>query len=477
MKLDLSTNKTTRLCTSPARDNLVYIAFIVFLSITSIIFSFMLPFGQAPDEMSHYQMIEEEFGTNGYVEEMNAKLWYEGEYASLPFNPAAKINPTAASKAAGEHFDLRFSIADFHISPLCLKHLPMGIGFYLGAALNLPIIVCTHMAELFATAFYVFMCCLTIRIVPVKKDIFALCMLIPETIHQCSSVSYDAVLMPCCFFLFAYILHLYYREKKVGWKDMIVIGIFTLIIAITKAPYAAIVLSILIIPASHFELRIGKNSGKSIEIVSIIRKYWYIAVILIILAACVFIYLFKETPLIKTILSDIIYFPDFLRFLKRTFSQRIYDHIHQMVGVFGWVDSFVSGQYIILFFGVMVYLNTCTTDNPGKLPNIPRRLIILTSAIAIILLVEIALQPWNYEYYGWDITADLSHYRQYIANAEVNTGIQGRYFIPCLPMILVALSGTTQRKKSAIYYLVQIAFYVVTAITIISILNNRYWIG
>ena len=475
MKLDLSKIKATKPYTALVgnRDRIISIMFVLFASVISVIFSFMLPFGQDPDEMAHYHMIEEEFGTNGYIDELDAKIWQGGGYAALPFNLAGRVDQNTASAAATEHFDKRLSITDFHISPLVVRHLPMGLGFYLGVALNLPIIVCTHMAELFATAFFIVIGCLAIRITPIKKDIFALSMLIPVTVQQCSSVNYDAVLIPCCFLLFAYILHLYYREAKVGWKDIVIVGILSLVIAITKLPYATIALALLIIPVSHFDLKIGKR----FEVASIIRRFWYIVVILIILAGGAAIYLGRHDPLIKTMVSDILEFPEFLKFLQRTYEQRFYVHLQQMVGMFGWADSYVTNQYVVLFYCMMVYLNTCITENVGKGLNLPRRLWMILLVAGSIFLVEVAMQSWNYSaLYGWDTNVSLDQYRQYIAASDVNMGVQGRYFTPCLPMFLVALSGTTKRKKTAIYYIVQIAFYVITAYVIINTMNLRYWI-
>ncbi len=475
MKLDLSTIKASKPYTFLAdnRDKAISIIFILFASIISVIFSFMLPFGQDPDEMAHYHMIEEEFGTSGYIDELDIKIWQGGGYSALPFNLAGRVDTNTAATAATEHFDKRLSLTDFHISPLFVRHLPMGLGFYIGAALDLPIIVCTHMAELFATVFFIVIGYLAIRITPVKKDIFAFCMLIPVTIQQCSSVNYDAVLIPCCFLLFAYILHLYYREAKVGWKDIVIVGILSLVIAITKLPYATIALALLIIPVSHFDLKIGKR----FEVASIIHRFWYIVVILIILAGGAAIYLGRHDPLIKTLVSDILEFPEFLKFLQRTYEQRFYVHLQQMVGMFGWADSYVTSQFVILFYGVMVYLNTCITENVENKLNLPRRLYMIALVAGAIFLVEVAMQSWNYyALYGWDSNVGLEQYRQYIALSDVNMGVQGRYFIPCLPMLLVALSGTIKREKTAGYYLIQALFYAITAYSIINTMNLRYWI-
>lgn len=475
LKLSEITERRTITFLSRNRNKITIVLFVIFTSVMCTVFSFMIPFGQTPDEPAHYQMIEQEFGTTGYYDEICEKLWVGGGYYHLPFNIEGKVADCVDPSTSQVHFDKELSITDFHLSPLALRHLPMGIGFYLGIALDLPIIVCTHLAEIFAIVFYIVMGCLTIRIVPIKKEIFAFCLLIPETIHQCSSVNYDAILIPCCIFLFAYILHLFYREENIKWKNMAIIALVTIVIALIKVPYITIAMTLFLIPVSHYELRIGRKDGKNIEIASFVRKFWYVAVIVAILLVCVCIYLGRENSLIKTLMSDILELPSFLKFLYRTYEDRIYAHLQQMVGVFGWVDSWVSNQYIILFFGMMVYLNVGITEHVDNRLSFKRRIALLVFVTISLVLIEIAMQSWNYVYYGWDTTVGLEQYRQYVVASDVNTGVQGRYFIPLLPMILVALSGTIERKRTAKYILIQILFYSLTAIRLYSILKIRYW--
>ena len=423
--------------------------------------------------MTHYKYIEKEFGTSGYADEMASKIWSGGGYSELPSNEGVKVDESLAHSVSDAHFDKKLSIKDFHIKIQCIKHLPAGVGFYLGILLRLPIITCTHMAELFAAAFFVFMGCITIKIAPIKKEVFAFCMLIPETLQQCTSVNYDAVLIPCSMFLFAFILHLYYREEKVGWKDVLVIATVTIVIVVTKIPYAAISLCVLIIPASHYEL----NIGKKIEIASLIRRFWYLVLMLAMLAGFFYVYSRRHTPDMKTLVSDIMSFPEFLKLLWRTGDHLGYYHIQQLVGMFGWLDSVVSSIYIIIFFSVMVYLNSCITETVEGKIGIVRRAWLLLISIIIFMFIEAAIQSYTYEYLDWDRLAGISTYRSYISDLDMILGVQGRYWIPILPIILVSFSGETKRKKTSFYYIIQLLFYALSAVYVIGILYNRYWIG
>ena len=296
-------------------------------------------------------------------------------------------------------------------------------------------------------------------------------MLIPECIQQCTSVNYDSVVIPTSIFLFAYILKLYYSDEKIKWKQMSFLALVSLVVLVTKAPYVLILLSIFIIPISRFELKIGKK----FEAASFFRKFWFVFVILMIIVGVLGVYVLRRSPEVKTVVADILSFPSFVSLLYRTYSHWGYYHLQQMVGMFGWIDSVVTSQFLLLFFGMMTYLNVCMVEKVEKGLNFPRRLILFLIAIAIIIFIEIALQTWTYKYLEWDILAGVDTFRQYNNDLTEILGVQGRYWIPCLPLILVALSGTSERKNVKVYYGVQVVYYIIALYNVMTLLYTRYW--
>ena len=110
--------------------------------------------------------------------------------------------------------------------------IALNIGLCLGMSLNLPIMTCTYLAEIFSFLFYITLGVTSIKIAPMKKDIFTFCLLMPMTVQQCMSVSYDAVLIPICFFLTAYIFYLYYSNHQVSWKELSLLAILSFVILI-----------------------------------------------------------------------------------------------------------------------------------------------------------------------------------------------------------------------------------------------------
>lgn len=101
------------------------------------------------------------------------------------------------------------------ISLKCVKHLPATIGIMLGIILRLPTYWVMQLGEIFALIFYIGVCSKALLLMPVKKEIFEIIMLFPMSIQQAASINYDAVLLPLCFLLIAYILHIKFDVNAV----------------------------------------------------------------------------------------------------------------------------------------------------------------------------------------------------------------------------------------------------------------------
>ena len=453
------------------RKTILYLLFAVCALAQGLVYSFMIPLGQVPDEFTHYEMMEQEFGTEGYIAELKSEVYTAGGYENMPWRADVKVDNAAAAAVAGKQFSRRPGLTEFHPNIMIFRHLPAGIGFYLGTALGLPMMTCTYLAEIFSVLFFAGIGTLALKTAPVKKEIFALCLLIPESLQQCASVSYDATTIPLAILLFAWILRLYEDGTTVRWKHMLGIAGISFVLLITKPPYALIALTVFMIPAGQFELKIGKK----IEMARLIRKYWYIAGILVLLLCGGGVYYLRNTSTMKTMIADVLCIGDFARMLGRTFKQLGYEYLHMMVGVFGWLDSRVSYGFVALFVGMTVWLNAARVEKPERELNAGRRWWMVFVFLLALLLSLIALQEYSYQILGADVVGGIDVFQQHVKNLDTIIGFQGRYIIPILPVLLVAVSGKTERKASKGYYLLQIAYYVYAFITVIGILQGRYW--
>ena len=455
-----------------SKNNLIFpIVFLLIVIVEGLVFSHIIPFGQVPDEITHYEYICQEMGSPEYAIEMRTALWDNGGFYSLPGNSDVKINKETYDSLKSVKFSKGLSFSDIRPNYRILRHLPAALGLYIGIALRLPMLSCSFLSEFFSLIFFAFMGFLVLKIVPIKKELFMLCLLLPMSIQQNVSISYDSVLNPCCFLLFAYILKLYYHEEKVGWKNLLVMLLLLIPIVVIKPPYAIIIFSILIIPFSKYELKIGNK----IDVKKILRRIWPILLILLVLLIIIAGYVCRRNKYEKTIIADILCFGDFISLLGRNYETFAYYRMQQFFGCFGWIDCAVNSVFIIISIIVITYLNCNVIEEINVKLNVWRRILLFLTGLFLMLFIYIVMQAWTYDYLGYDMLAGVDTYKEYVKGLDFILGVQGRYLIPCLPLILVALSGETKRKNKRAYVLVQVGYYIFVAFIVFSLLYERYW--
>ena len=142
-------------------------------------------------------------------------------------------------------------------------------------------------------------------------------------------------------------------------------------IVITKPPYAIILFSILIIPFSKYELKIGSR----IDVKKIIRKVWPILVILFVLSVVLVGYVCRRNKYEKTIIADLTCFGDFISLLVRNYESFAYYRIQQLFGCFGWIDCAVISVFIMRSIIVMTCLNCNIIEETKIKLNVWRRVV------------------------------------------------------------------------------------------------------
>src|SRR5574344_1882031 len=170
-----------------------YLLFFITYLFVGLIFAFLMPTYQVPDEQSHISMIYEELNQN-----INSHEIYKDfdDTIRITYNKDQKVNKSEYFRFEKKlNNNLKLKIPSIRI----IRHLPQAIGIIIGHFFKLPMFIALFLAELLALLFYTLICTLSLKIIPFKKHIMAFIMLLPVSIQQAGSLSYDAVLIPICF--------------------------------------------------------------------------------------------------------------------------------------------------------------------------------------------------------------------------------------------------------------------------------------
>lgn len=446
-----------------------------FFTVAGLVFgifmSVIIPPVQVPDEYAHYKMMISEIGLDEQYYEEIQQFVSKVELDEVIGNNLIKADYSKIKKNINEHFKCREKkgIA-FSLGIDAIKHFPMAVGLYMGIVLNLPIYFCLQMSELGAVLFFVIIGRIALKNMSVKKELLCAIMLLPMSLQQCSSVNYDAVLIPICYLLSSYILKFRYSEEKIMWKNMIFILFLTLAIFVIKMPYIVIILLLFVVPKEKFELKIGEN----IDIIDIIYKHKIITGIIFIVCACFGIFILRNNYYIKLILAAFENIKQYCLLLVNTSVKRGSFYVLSFVGNFGWLDTFTSytfGYFVLV--GLMIFAQTYDKkmENEKKYFNV--RIISAIIFITAYVLIHTIMISWSFKIGNIAEDGTISTIARNMNKINIIEGVQGRYFLPITLCAFITFSGIV-KFKNIIYY--DIMYYIVVFAETINVLVERYWI-
>lgn len=262
--------------------------------------------------------------------------------------------------------------------------------------------------------FYIAIIYYAIKIAPAyKRTLIALAMM-PMCVFQSATLSYDAILIPCCFLLFALMLKYIMSEVMVSKKDFILMCLTSIILFNVKTVYAPFLLGLAFIPKKQF-------GG--------VKQYFIAGAIVI--CCGVGCYMLNKTMLSLNLRGfENAYQPGRTQQTQYLLSHLVgfWENIYNSVRAFGrhYWSSFVGNigilrlklpQNILLPYSLLLIFLSLLESNCGKIFTLVQRMIL--SFVAVLILYA----SFAGIYISW---TSIGH--------EIGVhwvdGMQGRYFIP-----------------------------------------------
>ena len=302
-----------------------------------------------------------------------------------------------------------------------IGYFPQILGVSLARIIGLNGEQLLILGRMFALLWYCLIMGIAINIAPFKKIVFFVVGLMPMTIQQISSFSYDSVLIGCCFLLFAYLLNLIFQKDELSWKDALVIAILTIIIGKVKYIYLPILGLVFFIPKEKFS-KYKKNKVIARGVFALLVGVGISRTTMLVQAAEVGKLradgLYQYT--VKYVIQNI---GDTIIVAIRTILNQTSFYIESMIASpLGWVD--IELPEIIVFCFIIILLLSGLSDRKKYVFSKTEKRVCCLIAILISGLVLAAMLV-AYTYIGSDIIL----------------GVQGRYFIPILPLMLYAMDS------------------------------------
>lgn len=401
--------------------------FLYTMPIICILFMCVMPMFTSHDESRHWLRAYEISTGKLFTQKTDEKV--EGTF------PKAVIDITDVGykkikyKTVVENFEYEINNDEVKTADMAnvsvyfpIQYIPQSVGIGIARIFTNKTIVMAYAARLFNIIFCLIILYYALKLMPFAKRGMLMAMLLPISIEGIASISADGITNSMAFLFIAYVLNVIYSKENINYKQIIFLAILSVTIALCKIVYLPLVFLLLLIPKEKFN-----NSMK--------KKNIIIAIIILLATIINLVWLkFANTYVIETSnglsaekISMIIRNPfRYIQLVAYTVSVNLQRYINILFGsILGWQEF--SLGYIVpnILFIMFLFINM--TDITSKKFNNKKNNIVY----AIILLIILGL-------------IFTSLYIQYNKN-KIDTksiyGIQGRYFIPVLPLIAILLSN------------------------------------
>jgi uncharacterized membrane protein len=311
-------------------------------------------------------------------------------------------------------------------------YIPQAIGITIGRICSLGQIPTIYLGRLCNLLFFVLCGYLAICLAPFGKLAFFGVSVLPMTLELVSSLSYDSFAIALAMLFTAYVMHLIWKVPKVGGKQLLILGILLALLAPCKMVYIPLALLCFLIPQDKF------GSKKRFWIGAALVAVMMAGGILLVNLDKILVYV-QETE--ETVdwadaaagysISYVMSHPlQVLGVLGRTIIQKGPTYVSTMLGgTLGWLEYRIN-PVITVFLTVWTILTglfcmeTERMGTAGFLPSLPKKHKLLSWFICLLVLVLtllIMLLSWT------------------PLSSLVVEGVQGRYFLPILPLALMTL--------------------------------------
>lgn len=399
--------------------------YLIFAILLGVLFMIFLPPGQAPDEQNHFRRAYGVAHGNLMVDSGGSQL-PDDISANLRSTPEKetyrRILSSILTSASDTYTEQKYTNTAIY-NPIC--YLPQIIAAIIGRIFNLSILASAYLMEIFNYAAYVTLIYFAIKLIPKFKAFLVFLALSPMALQESVSLAPDAITIGLCLFLIAYVCHMAYEKKGTMSKwEILILYVMATILGFCKIVYLPLVLLYFLIPAERF----GSKKRKTIHAiciaitVAVLNGAWLLASTKIAGDGL------REGVSTATQFSILLRSPlGYLKLVLMTVNELIFVWLDGVLGMS--LGAFVVNFPTFYRFFALTFFIILIAQRDEKIEKMPNRDRLVMTAIFLLISTFVL----TVEFLQWTPT-----------NAPLIEGVQGRYFIPIMLLVPLAIS----RKRS-----------------------------
>jgi uncharacterized membrane protein len=349
-----------------------------------------------------------------------------------------------------------------------LAYLPSILAIFFGKLFGLPVVIWVYLGRALNLLATGAMMVLALRITPVARWVFFGVAALPGMIGQLSAFGADGMTFATCFLTTAYILRLAFQKRRVtAWQTVALAGL-GVAVALVKPSYLPLGLLLLLIPILNRHGAAGRR-----WLCTSLAAVPAVVVALVWLGATAFIDI-GVNPANDASAQKAFVLRSPLAFAKAMWNTFILDYpsgvsvgsgsiYREIFGSFASLQAPVPMVFVLLLMAALtltVFLRS-SHDN-SFVPVAGRGILSRGIVIATALLTVVATAAALYLYFTPTFGTSVQ-------------GLQGRYFLPELLLILIGFSGANRlaRQNGPKGFVVLVL--AVSLVAAACVTYNRFW--
>ena len=401
-----------------------------FVFIIGLMYSMVLPSSTLPDENRHirwaYAYSSWIVGDTGFTEDdtilmRESDLWLIAENRYPDMNTYVReYRGLFRTYTSTELIDTEVGSKSDCIG---VAYLPQALGMAIARLLNWGTIPMLMLGRIIGLTVYTWFLYMAVKLMPFGKMVLGIISILPMTIWLGTGYSYDMLSIGSAYLFIAYVLRLAYKKDvTVGTKDWVKLSILLAILSSIKVVYIGIGFIAILIPLKKQKRDWKKYIGVLCTWISGLSAAFLVKLYLIL----------RVLKLDQTTETLQKYYPSyflehpfsFFRIIVNTFV-RGSEYLKEMIGQMGWLNINIP-SIALIGFGIILFVSICYygKEVDKNIKNLGEKIIIGLAALITIILFMVAM-----------LFAETQIGVSYIK------GLQGRYFLPAIPLILILLKN------------------------------------
>lgn len=432
---------------------------------------------QSPDEINHFYRAYQISDGHLYAEKVNQRVGgfvpeslvkTADMFSGMRGNPHKKTNRNQINSAFNITLNAEKTVfVDYPNTAVysLISYAPQSISIFLFKSFSFSPLALLYLGRLSSLIFWLLVLLVAIRIMPLHKELLALLALLPMSLFINSSLNADVVSNALGFLSIAVIFRAIYRTEKTSIYEWIIIAFLAVCLASAKLLYVPVFALLVFVPSHRFKSRLIRwGALASIATLALVTiSFWSGYINGLYIPYVDYNHMFRDgIDLIscanlndqKTFIQDNAFY--FLEVISTSLEHGFEMYSNGFIGTFGWLDTYLPSWSIwigwIAIFVVSIFGNT---DQKKINPALRVSLLLVFSFVLFLVLLS--------QHLIWDcVGGDSIH------------NLQGRYFIPIAPVLLITFSLPNLRLGKYAFKIISITALLLN-LTALKTIVSRYY--